>query len=134
MANPFPWYSLPGYPTPWKGPGTRNTLPPAEDLVPGIPYPPCRGPGTRDTLPSLQRTWYQGYPTLPADELVPVMPYPLQRTWYQGYPTLPAEDLVPVIPYPPCRGPGTRDSIPPELNDYHTPLKTLPSTKFIGGR
>ena len=35
---PTPEISYPlGYPTPWKGPSTKDTLPPGKDLVPGIP-------------------------------------------------------------------------------------------------
>ena len=40
---------------------------------PGIPYP-WKGPGTRNTLPlPPEGTWYQGYPT-PREDLVPGIP------------------------------------------------------------
>ena len=51
--------------------GWGYTLPP--DTLPPIPYPlpryptPWKGPGTRDTLPP-GRTWSQGYPTSPCEQ------------------------------------------------------------------
>ena len=52
---PYSWIPYPlertwdqRYPTLWKEPDTRDTLPPEKDLGPEIPYPQ-KGPGTRDT-------------------------------------------------------------------------------------
>ena len=65
-ATPLPseriWYQ--GYPTPLKGPDTRDTLPPRKNLVPEMHY-------------SSERKWYQGYHT-PRKDLVseiPCLPY-----------------------------------------------------------
>ena len=117
--------AIPHYPPPhgyiltplWLYPTHRIYLPPRS----GIPYR-WKGPGTRDTHPPhpQERNWYQGYPTSRQD-LVPLIPYPTDRTWYQGYPT-PREDLVPGIP-----------NTPPPSN-RQTPVKTLPSCNFVGGR
>ena len=95
-----------------------------------IPYPPdIPTPSPRYTLP-LERTWYQGYPPPPRKKLVPGIPY-LQR----GPGTI---DTYPQT------GPGTRDTLPPERTWYQgyptppsnrqTPVKTLPSCDFVGGR
>ena len=76
--------------------------------------------------PTLEETWDQSYPP-PGRDLLPDIPIP-EGTLYQGYQPLeetwnqiyspPGRDLVPEIPTPPV--------------NRHTPVKILPSRKFVG--